>query len=177
MPTGPPDYVFIGGVYGGSGPVFVSAAQRASATGLPPRTRPPWEDNVPRAGAADGRARDGGRGRDPTHVEPPVPEAEGHLGASKRRFHVVPVDGSDTLRILRIEVQADLERERGRAQGRIQPVVAVPRVHVGRPSLLQNLVPVRIRHFDGEVAEPIIVGGRQSRVRPGIEDPLSGAVV
>jgi len=29
-PTGPPDDVFIGGVYGVCGPVFVSAAQRAS---------------------------------------------------------------------------------------------------------------------------------------------------
>src|SRR2546426_10216550 len=176
-PTGPPNQPFIGAVYVVSGPVFVGRSSRGPQGGVvSPHPAPPV-DEVHGAHHADGRDRDQGRGRDATHVEPPVPEAEGHLGAAQRRFHVVPDDGSDAPRILRIEVEADLERERGRAQGRIQPVVAVARVDVGRSTFLEHLVSVRVRHLDGEVTESVVVRGRQPRVRPGIENPLSGAVI
>src|SRR5256884_560226 len=167
----------IGAVYFLTGRFFVGGWCGGPKGGVasPPRAPPGEEDPGPHPAA--GRARDQGRGRGAPHVEPPVPEAEGHLGAAQRRFHVVPDDGSDAPRILRIEVEADLERERGRAQGRIQPVVAVARVDVGRSTFMEHLVSVRVRHLDGEVTESVVVRGRQSRVRPGIENPLSGAVI
>src|SRR2546422_3783686 len=176
-PTGPPNQPFIGAVYVVSGPVFVGRSSRRPQGGVvSPHPAPPV-DEVHGAHRADRRDRDQGCRGDSTHVEPPVPEAEGHLGSAQRRLYVVVDDGSDAPRILRIEVEADFERERGRAQGRIQPVVAVARVDVGRSTFLEHLVSVRVRHLDGEVAESIVVGGRQSRVGPGIEDPLSGAVI
>src|SRR5213593_4860481 len=93
-PTGPPGHPFLGAVYVVSGPVFVSPCLRATHAEIVSSDPAPPVDEVHRAHRADRRDRDQSRRRDSTHVEPPVPEAEGHFSSAQRRLHVVPDHGS-----------------------------------------------------------------------------------